>query len=372
MRAFLVLPVALAFGVRQPSVQRNLRRKLPFAPPLGSHLHGTLDEAPGSDEGELLEAIQRAHALEIARIRAGKALGRPLSASEWAESVNLTDQELRDVHQQGLRAREALCGMHLNLVRAEVARLAFRSQVNIPFEDLVQEGLLGLTRAMEGFDLSRTGTIKFSSYAVFWIKEALQRATMKHSRLIRVPISRLRLWRKVQNVQRDLEQRLGRAPNVTEVAHAMAMTPEAIGKVQEAVSRRVWSLDDATAARPGADECEIPADQFDVHFEVEQEPEAVVEHAEMIDLVRRILPMKELNVVMLKFGPSLDGPPRSNIAVAEILGTYPDTVRLRLKRAMQRLRQEVEKEGVDEDALTEANRRASDGMDDEAPSWAYA
>lgn len=343
---------------------------------LGSAMDGAGVSLSREEEVALLLRVQRAQQISDAKAALEEKVKRKVTLDEWVSVVQLSSaEELLRLEQEGLWAREQLCVANIRLVSSECARLAYTQRVSVPFNDLFQEGLIGLTKAMEKYDISRAADVKFSSYALFWIKEALQRACSRQSRMIHVPVSQQRKWRGVLKAMAELEEALGRSPSLAEVASAVKMGPKELLALEENIKRRVGSLDERNSVQKqtgGSGEGAGVDLQDELHAsddggvlyssgggaEESVSPERSVETAQWMELLQKLLKPEEVDVVLLKFG-FLDSAPLSNAAVARLVGAQQDTVRNRLNRALKKLRSEVEKEGVDEDALNEAVRMIS-------------
>src|SRR6201994_34256 len=160
-----------------------------------------------------------------------------------AEEVDLAKR----IERGDLEAKAQLVNSNLRLVISNARKYQGH---DLPLLDLIQEGILGLIRAAEKFDW-RKG-YKFSTYATFWIRQALQRALDNRSRTIRIPVHLGQRERRIVRVQRDLAARLGREPTEEEVAEAAEMTVQEVHEARDA-ARVVTSLD-----RPVGEEEETP------------------------------------------------------------------------------------------------------------------
>jgi len=164
--------------------------------------------------------IQTMMPLVEARESLEKNLERQPSQEEWAAHGQLTTAELQKILQQGNYAKQKMIAANLRLVVA-IAKKYQKRQME--FLDLIQEGTLGLERGVEKFDPNRG--YKFSTYAYWWIRQAITRAIAQQSRVIRLPIHITEKLNKIKKVQRELSQQLGRSATQSEIAKALDIEP---------------------------------------------------------------------------------------------------------------------------------------------------
>lgn len=232
-----------------------------------------------------------------------------------------------------LEAKERLINSNLRLVVANAKR--YRGQ-GLPLLDLIQEGVLGLIRAAEKFDWRRG--FKFSTYATYWIRQALQRSLDSRARTIRIPTTVAQLERKIARAEREFEARFGRPPTDEELAEAAETDVAELERVREA-PRAATSLD-----RPVGEEGDATLGQL-----VPAEGTPVAEEVEIslrTDAVHRALehlPERERAVVKLRFGINGDQVIPTE-AVARELEVSPRRVREIESRALERLGSERELE----------------------------
>jgi RNA polymerase primary sigma factor len=234
-----------------------------------------------------------------------------------------------------LDAKEQLVNSNLRLVISNARKY---QGLELPLLDLIQEGILGLIRAAEKFDY-RKG-FKFSTYATFWIREAIQRAIANRARTIRIPVHIGQRERKIGRVTQDLIAQFGREPTDEEIAQAAEMSVEDVRATREA-ARVVTSLDRPVGEEEGTSlGALLPSD--------ERGPDEEVEIALRGDALRRALerlPEREREVVKLRYGINGDDPtPLSE--TGRRLGISQDAVRRLERRALSELAESRELEAL--------------------------
>jgi RNA polymerase primary sigma factor len=248
--------------------------------------------------------------------------------------------ELAQAVERGdLQAKERLINSNLRLVVSN-ARRYMRQDLNLL--DLIQEGILGLIRASEKFDW-RKG-YKFSTYATFWIRQAIQRALESKERTIRVPNQVAQRERKVMRMERELATKLGRDPTTEEVAKAAELEPAQVEEIRD-LTRVVTSLD-----RPVGDEDASALGEFiqDERTGPAEEVQLSLADATLRNAVRE-LPEDERKVIQLRYGINGDEPTPLREA-SRRLDLKPSEVKQLEERGLSRLAQAREVEALREAA----------------------
>jgi len=181
--------------------------------------------------------VQQMMTLLDAKEALSKKLDHEPSLPEWATHVNQSENEVKQTVAQGKRAKQKMIEANLRLVVAIAKKYQKR---NMEFLDLIQEGTLGLERGVEKFDPMRG--YKFSTYAYWWIRQAITRAIAQQGRTIRLPIHITEKLNKIKKVQRELAQKLGRSPTPTEIAKELELEPAQIREYLN-MARQPVSLD---------------------------------------------------------------------------------------------------------------------------------
>jgi RNA polymerase nonessential primary-like sigma factor len=181
--------------------------------------------------------VQQMMALLDSREQLTETLGHEPTQAEWMQKVGLDEAELEQALKQGKRAKQKMIEANLRLVVAVAKKYQKR---NLELLDLIQEGTLGLERGVEKFDPMRG--YKFSTYAYWWIRQAITRAIAQQARTIRLPIHITEKLNKIKKAQRELSQQLGRSATPAEIAKELELEPAQIREFLT-LARQPVSLD---------------------------------------------------------------------------------------------------------------------------------
>jgi len=260
------------------------------------------------------------------RIEAGLFAGRKLAAGQDLAAEARAD--LEQVTEEGRTARDHLVEANLRLVVSLARRYTGRGML---FPDLIQEGNLGLIRAVEKFDYARG--YKFSTYATWWIRQAITRALADQARTIRLPVHMVEAIGRMALVQRQLLQDLGREPAPAELAAELEVTPEKVTEL------RKHAREPVSLHLPLGEDGDSELGDLIEDWEAIQPGEAVgfVLLQEQLHAVLGMLSEREAGIVSMRFGLA-GGRPRTLDEIGKVYGVTRERIRQIESRTMSKLR----------------------------------
>ncbi len=290
---------------------------------------------PGATNDSVKDYLKQIGKVALLNAELEVDLAMRIEAGLFAEEKLATDkrlsktmtEDLRWVVKDGRRAKAHLLEANLRLVVSLAKRYTGRG---MQFLDLIQEGNLGLIRAVEKFDYTKG--FKFSTYATWWIRQAITRAMADQARTIRIPVHMVEVINKLSRVQRQLLQDLGREPTPEELAHELDMTPEKVVEVQK------YGREPISLSTPLGEDGDSEFGDLIEDVEAVSPVEASVTRArnEAIERLLQGLTEREAKVIKSRYG-LVDGIAKTLDQIGEELGVTRERIRQIESKTMQKL-----------------------------------
>lgn len=282
-----------------------------------------------NEEVELAKRVQFLE--EFRQLQAGLAdkLGYQASKLNVATHLGMTEKQLESKLYQGRVAKRKMIRSNLRLVVSIAKRYLNRG---VPFLDLIQEGAMGLNRATEKFDPDKG--YKFSTYAYWWIRQAITRAIANDARTIRLPIHIVEKLNKLKKAQRELKQKLGRNPTEVEMAEVLEIPPQQLRQLQQ-LRRQALSLNHRVGKEEDTELMDLLEDEDNQSPEAKMN-ESMMRH-EIWEVLSDVLTPREKDVISLRYGLTTTEPCTLE-EVGNMFNLSRERVRQIQSKAMRKLR----------------------------------
>ncbi len=281
------------------------------------------------EEVELARRVRFLEEVREIQVALELELGKQPTKEQVGSQLDLTEKQLESRLYQGRVAKRKMIRSNLRLVVSIAKRYLNRG---VPFLDLIQEGAMGLNRATEKFDPDKG--YKFSTYAYWWIRQAITRAIANDARTIRLPIHIVEKLNKLKKAQRELKQKLCRNPSEAEMAEALEMNVQQLRQLQQ-LRRQALSLNHRVGKEEDTELMDLLEDEDNLSPEAKMNENMM--RQEIWEVLGDVLTPREKDVISLRYGLTTSEPCTLE-EVGNMFNLSRERVRQIQSKAMRKLR----------------------------------